>query len=129
MHTVCCWYVCSVMKNAKVLSERLKDARDKVMPRLQREVAHVNVQFRTMDKDINTVRPLLMKLQREKDHYTRCVVCATSTLSFSLLLTEISRIAVVIPRKSVGQWYISYRGWGARDFPPPKAQVSHFKLC
>jgi len=44
------------------------------MKNLQQATRHmqeVNVEFRTMDRDINTIRPQLMKLQRTKDDYTR----------------------------------------------------------
>ena len=58
------------MKNAKALGEKLQEANRACGP-LARTHAEINMQFRTMDKDINTVRPLLMKLQREKDEYTR----------------------------------------------------------
>ena len=59
-----------VMKNAKALGEKLQEA-TKSSGKVVREYSQINMQFRTMDKDINTVRPLLMKLQREKDQYTR----------------------------------------------------------
>ena len=58
------------MENAKMLGDKLNEANRAVMT-VQRQFAQVNVEFRTMDKDINTVRPLLMKLQREKDQLTR----------------------------------------------------------
>ena len=60
----------SIMENAKLLGEKLQDA-NKIIPKVQRNFALINMEFRTMDKDINTVRPLLMKLQREKDQHTR----------------------------------------------------------
>lgn len=69
-YACCLLLVCRVMKNAKVLAERLQEAKANV-PLLQKRLAHANIEFRTLDKDINTVRPLLMKLKREKDHYTR----------------------------------------------------------
>ena len=59
-----------VMNNAKALGEKLQDA-NKASNMLAREFSQINMEFRTMDKDINTVRPLLMKLQREKDQFTR----------------------------------------------------------
>ena len=49
-----------------------------------------------MDKDINTVRPLLMKLQREKDQYTR--YNATKTL---LGRAEASPTLITHTRKSL----------------------------
>ena len=59
------------MNNAKALGEKLQEA-TKYSIKVGREYTQINMQFRTMDKDINTVRPLLMKLQREKDQFTRC---------------------------------------------------------
>ena len=58
------------MENAKILGDKLHEA-TKAVTMVQRKFAQVNIEFRTMDKDINTVRPLLMKLQREKDQLTR----------------------------------------------------------
>ena len=58
-----------IIDNAKLIGEKLQDATKK-QPQMQRKFAQINMQFRTMDKDINTVRPQLMKLQREKDQYT-----------------------------------------------------------
>ena len=57
------------MENAKKMGEKLQEA-IRNHPQMQRKFAQINMEFRTMDKDINTVRPELMKLQREKDHYT-----------------------------------------------------------
>ena len=65
-------FVCTlsrIIENAKLIGEKLQEA-TRNHPPMQRTVAHINMEFRTMDKDINTVRPLLMKLQREKDQYT-----------------------------------------------------------
>ena len=68
-----------IIDNAKLLGERLQEATKK-HPQMQVKFNKINVEFRTMDKDINTVRPQLMKLQREKDHYTRYTVDAELTL-------------------------------------------------
>ena len=59
-----------LMENAKMLGDKLNEA-NKAVITVQRQFAQVNIEFRTMDKDINTVRPLLMKLQREKEQLTR----------------------------------------------------------
>jgi hypothetical protein len=57
------------MENAKKIGVMFQEA-NRNHPQMQRTFAQINMQFRTMDKDINTVRPELMKLQREKDHHT-----------------------------------------------------------
>lgn len=59
-----------IIQNAKLIGEKLLEA-TRNQPRLQRRFLLINMEFRAMDKDINTIRPLLMKLQREKDYYTR----------------------------------------------------------
>lgn len=67
-------YVCArlyrLMENAKVLGQRRVDA-EKNLNQATRHVRIKTTEYRTMDKDINTVRPVLMKLQRSKDDYTR----------------------------------------------------------
>ena len=65
-------YTNRVMENAKLLGKKDQEAQKAVL-QASRMFAQVNMEFRTMDKDINTVRPLLMKLQREKDQYTRFI--------------------------------------------------------
>ena len=59
-----------VMENVKATDRRVKEAREKLAG-AGKAFSHINVQFRTMDKDINTVRPELMKLQWEKEQYFR----------------------------------------------------------
>ena len=59
-----------IIENSKLIGVKLQEA-NRNHPQLQKKCNQINVEFRTMDKDINTVRPLLMKLQREKDQYTR----------------------------------------------------------
>jgi hypothetical protein len=58
------------MENAKLLGQRKNDA-EKNIVQASKHHREINVEYRTMDKDINTVRPQLMKLQRQKDEYTR----------------------------------------------------------
>lgn len=58
------------MENARLIGQKKQEAQ-KNLNQAVRHMQEVNVEFRTMDKDINTVRPLLMKLQRNKDEYTR----------------------------------------------------------
>ena len=62
--------MCSLMENAKLLGQRRINA-EKNMQQAIRHNRETTVEYRTMDKDINTVRPQLMKLQRNKDEYTR----------------------------------------------------------
>ena len=59
-----------LMDNAKLLGQRRVDA-EKNLSQATRHVRVTTTEYRTMDKDINTVRPQLMKLQRNKDDYTR----------------------------------------------------------
>ena len=59
-----------LMDNARVLFLKKQEAQLNLTQAV-RHLQEVNIEFRTMDKDINTVRPLLMKLQRNKDEYTR----------------------------------------------------------
>lgn len=60
------------MDNARQLGQRKQDA-EKNLNQAIRHMRETTVEYRTMDKDINTVRPQLMKLQRNKDDYTRYV--------------------------------------------------------
>ena len=66
------YYICSLMANGKLLGERLREFQ-KLHDKSLRTHREVNMVFRTMDKDINTVRPELMKLQWEKTQYMRYV--------------------------------------------------------
>ena len=59
-----------IIENAKLIGEKLQEA-TRNQPQMQRRFTQIYMEFCTMDKDINTLRPQLMKLQREKDHYTR----------------------------------------------------------
>ena len=56
--------------NAKLIAQK-KQIQEANLQKSLRQLQEVNVEFRTMDKDINTIRPQLMKLQRNKDEYTR----------------------------------------------------------
>ena len=56
--------------NAKLIVQK-KQIQEANLQKSLRQLQEVNVEFRTMDKDINTIRPQLMKLQRNKDEYTR----------------------------------------------------------
>lgn len=67
------------MTNGKLLGERLREFQ-KLHDLSLRSYREVNMEFRTMDKDINTVRPELMKLQWEKKQYTRYVATLVSRL-------------------------------------------------
>lgn len=68
------------MANGKLLGERLREFQ-KLHDVSLRSYREVNMEFRTMDKDINTVRPELMKLQWEKKQYTRYVATLVSRFS------------------------------------------------
>ena len=74
------YHTCSLMANGKLLGERLREFQ-KLHDVSLRSYREVNMEFRTMDKDINTVRPELMKLQWEKRQYTRYVATLVSRLS------------------------------------------------
>ncbi len=60
------------MENARLVGLKKQEA-TKNLQQATRHLQEVNMEFRTMDKDINTIRPQLMKLQRTKDEYTRYV--------------------------------------------------------
>ena len=62
-------HVHSIMNNAKLIASRIREAQ-KSLQQAGRNFAEVNMAFRTMDKDINTIRPELMRLQWEKEQYT-----------------------------------------------------------
>ena len=72
------YYTCSLMTNGKLLGERLREFQ-KLHDKNLRTHREMNMIFRTMDKDINTVRPELMKLQWEKTQYMRYATRRTST--------------------------------------------------
>ena len=60
----------SVMDNVKLLGDRITSAENSHRQAIiqQRECNNV---FRALDRDLNTLRPELMRLQWEKDQYTR----------------------------------------------------------
>ena len=68
MHTHTHTHAHSLMQNAKLLGKRLQEA-TKTLQQAGRHFNEVNMEFRTMDKDINTIRPELMRLQWEKEQY------------------------------------------------------------
>ena len=68
------------MVNRKLLGERLREFQ-KLHDVSLRSYRKVKMEFRTMDIDINMVRPELMKLQWEKKQYTRYITTLVSRLS------------------------------------------------
>ena len=58
------------MDNFKLLGQKKLEA-EKNFKQAACHLQEKNIEFRTIDKDINTIRPRLMKLQRNKDEYTR----------------------------------------------------------
>ncbi len=62
-----------MIENAKMMGYRRQDA-EKNLAQANRHVRETMMEYRTMDKDINTVRPQLMKLQRNIDEYKRYLV-------------------------------------------------------
>ncbi len=73
-HTRTCMYSLlfshRLLENAKILGERVQEA-TRQLNMVQKQLREANTEFRTLDRDINTVRPELMKLQWEKEQYTR----------------------------------------------------------
>ena len=58
------------MDNVRLLGDRVTQAEN--LHRLAlKHVRECNNQFRGLDKELNTMRPELMRLQWEKDQYTR----------------------------------------------------------
>ena len=53
------------MENARKLGKKLQDAQ-KILKIERRKEQAQNEEFRTLDKDINTIRPVIMKLQDRK---------------------------------------------------------------
>jgi len=82
--------LCSLMANAKVVGERLMEFQ-KLYDLSLRHLMETNMEFRTMDKDINTMRPELMKLQWEKEQYMRynssCVRIFSLSVHISVCLS------------------------------------------
>ena len=66
------FFIFRLMDNAKLIGFK-KNEVQKNLSQAVRYLQEINIEFRTMDRDINTVRPQLMKLQRNKDEYTRWV--------------------------------------------------------
>lgn len=58
-----------LLENARLLGERVQESQ-KAAELSRRKLHEANIEFRTMDRDINTIRPELMKLQWEKEQYT-----------------------------------------------------------
>ena len=59
---------CRLLENARLLGERVIESQ-KAADLSRRRLHEANIEFRTMDRDINTIRPELMKLQWEKEQY------------------------------------------------------------
>ena len=64
-----------LMENARLLGLKNQQAM-KNLQQAKRHLQEVYMEFRTMDKDINIIRPRLMKLQRTNDDYTRSGECS-----------------------------------------------------
>ncbi len=79
------------MENARLIGQRKLEA-EKNLGQAIRHLQEINVEFRTMDKDINTIRPQLMKLQRNKEDYTRCV-CACICMYIMCVCMYVCRYA------------------------------------
>ena len=54
------------MNNGRRVGKKLQDAK-KTTEQERRQEKEQNIMFRTLDKDLNTIRPDLMKLQGRKD--------------------------------------------------------------
>ena len=94
--TSCMLYLlclCSLMTNAKAVGERLMEFQ-KLYNLSLRHLNQTNMEFRTMDKDINTMRPELMRLQWEKEQYMRynssCVRIFLSVCPYLCLSVHLS---------------------------------------
>ena len=60
----------SILDNGKLLGDRLALAESHHRQALN-DMRDCNNKFRALDRDLNTLRPDLMRLQWEKDQYTR----------------------------------------------------------
>ena len=58
------------MENGKVLGDKLQQAERYHKMALQ-NMMDCNKNFRALDRDLNSIRPILMRLQWEKDQYIR----------------------------------------------------------
>ena len=58
------------MDNGKLLGKRLEQA-EASHRKAMSDMMECNNRFRALDRDLNTLRPDLMRLQWEKDQYTR----------------------------------------------------------
>ena len=55
-----------LMENAKRVGKKLQESQ-KSKEQMLRQDRQFNIEFRTIDKDLNTIRPDLMKLQERKE--------------------------------------------------------------
>ena len=62
--------MCRLMENAKILGQRRGDAEQNLL-QANRHYQDATMEYRTIDKDMNTARPQLVKLQRQKQEYIR----------------------------------------------------------
>ena len=65
----------SVMENVRLLGDRVTQSEESHRHSLKL-VRECNTNFRNIDKHLNAMRPDLMRLQWEKDQYTRYLVQA-----------------------------------------------------
>ncbi len=63
------------MENVRLLGDRVGQSEESHRQSLML-VRECNTNFRNIDKHLNAMRPDLMRLQWEKDQYTRCLVQA-----------------------------------------------------
>ena len=74
MHVILCnSLLFRVIENVRLLGEKVQIA-ETLHKAALRHVKDSNDTFRALDRDLNTLRPELMRLQWEKDQYTRYVM-------------------------------------------------------
>ena len=82
----------SMMENGKRVGKKLQDSQ-KANENERRTTNRVNIQFRTIDKDLNSLRPDLMKLQERKKTLSRYISLSPSLPpSLSLKINNSSSI-------------------------------------
>lgn len=77
--------LCRLMENARLLGQKRQEA-EKNLSQAKKDNQATTMDYRSMEKDINTSRPKLMKLQKQKEEYTRCNVYKVATLAAPLHL-------------------------------------------
>ena len=76
---------CRAVQSVKLLMEKLVKAED-CHRQAVKILSMYNNYFSEIDQKVNTSRPILMKLQQEKDHYTRYLIHTRTVYSGKLVV-------------------------------------------